>query len=197
MGKMKINHVYSDYTPSDVDSQRRHNAAFNTWLSSGFNRMPFKGERTSHHFGDSRRTPFIHDMVEHAIDGDCVVISNNDVVLDLKLPDQIEESCLKFGCYWAYRIPYVGGETDGGIDLFAMTPDWWNACGLWFPDLLLGYRWWDNIMRRLMVMSGCDEQPRLYYHEPHQGIEGRNSSRGELYNQQVARDWLKQNGEPE
>jgi len=199
MAQLKINHVFSDYTPNDPDAQRRHNAAYATWVKSGFNLLPFKGERNSSHYGDRRKTPFIHDMLEHAFDVGCnaAVLSNNDVVLDNLLGDGIAVSCQRHGCYWAYRIPHIGGQPDCGIDLFAMTPEWWKVCGNWFPDLLLGYRWWDNIMRRLMIMSGCDEQQRLYYHEPHQGIEGRNDSPGEIYNQWVAKEWLRVNGERE
>lgn len=170
-----------------------------TWQASGFNLLPFKSSFGSNSFGDRRNTPFVHDMIDHAIDHGCdaLIISNNDIVLDEKLGEFVNESCNRHGCYWAYRIPHAGGEPDGGIDLFAMTPEWWKACGMWFPDLLIGYRWWDNILRRLMVMSGCPEQPRLYYHNPHHGIESRNDSPGEAYNQYVAREWLRKNGENE
>lgn len=195
---MGVIHVYSSYTPSSQDEKRRNDAAMNTWRNSGFLLLPFKGEASSRDLGDKLDMPFIHDMADAALaKGSISVISNNDAVFDPDLPRQIRISCAEHGCYWAYRIPCAGGQTDGGIDLVAFTRGWWRATSKWFPDLLLGYRWWDNIMRRLMIYSGCQEQPRLYYHEPHIGIDRRNYSKGEAYNQWCARKWLYENGEQE
>lgn len=191
--------VYQDYTPADAGSRARNAIAFTSW-QTGARLLPFKSDCNSRHIGDPRGVPFVKDMLDAAFstgDERIAIITNNDIIFGNGLGEAIREHCSNHGCYWAWRIAYEGAEPDGGLDLFAVTRIWWEKCGPFFPDLLIGYSWWDNILRRMMQWTGTPEGPRLYFHTPHPGIEMRRNSPAERYNQHTAREWLRANNEPE
>src|SRR6185369_11912909 len=122
----------------------------------------------------------------------------NDIRFDPKLGDVLRESCRQWGCYWAYRITGPGATTtDEGSDCFAMTRKWWTVHRHLFPDFLLGYWNWDDVMVRLMRWSGCAEQQRLFYHEPHPQTQSpmRLHTPGAHYNQRLMQNWLQQHQE--
>src|SRR5207247_7619113 len=124
-----------------------------------------------------------------------VIITNNDIIIGDGLREAIKKSCAAWGCFWSYRLDKPGGQTDQGADLFAFTRDWWRLHEHLFPDFLLGYWWWDDVMVRMMRWSGCQEQPRLYYHEPHTGVTARNGTPGAKYNERLAQAWLLEHDE--
>lgn len=192
--------AYQYYIPADAGARQRNSEAYATWKASGARLFPYSAELTSKHIGDPRACPFVSDIINAAFESGperTVIITNNDIIFGDGLGHAIRDSCDRHGCYWAYRTPHLGGDPDGGLDLFAMTKGWWEHAQIFWPDLLLGYSWWDNILRRIMIWSGCPEGPRLYFHRPHPGIELRRQSRGEIYNQNTAREWLRQHQEPE
>lgn len=185
--------VFSDFTPSDPDTKRRQDAAYRTWPSLGARMFSFRGQRSSAIFKDNRAMPFVRDMIEAAFSTgqeEIVVITNNDIKFDPKLKESILKSCSQWGCWWAYRTDRPGGRTDQGADVFAFTRCWWNCHRHLFPDFLLGYWWWDDVMVRLMNWSGCIEQSRLYYHEPHVGVQNRLYTSGAAHNEHLASRWL-------
>jgi hypothetical protein len=184
-------HVYSPYQAKG-DAARRNAEAFATWPNLGARLLPFEGRRNSGHIGDPLNLPFFRDMIQGAIgDEGIIVLSNNDVKIDLTLADEIRSSCCKHGCYWAFRIPEPGGKPDGGTDLVAMTRQWWVLHRRQFPDLLFGSTYWDQISRRVMTWAGCHEQKRLYYHENHHGWFSRKDAPSILFNKKVAQQWFK------
>jgi len=190
--------AFSDFTPSDQDTKRRQDAAFQTWAMLNARLFSFRGIRSSKIIGDNRDMPFVRDMIEAAmVSGgeSIVVISNNDIKVDGRLRQAIQMSCLNYGCWWSYRTENPGGVTDQGADLFAFTRCWWNSHQHLFPDFLLGYWWWDDVMVRLMRWSGCGEQERLYYHEPHRGVTVRLNSPGAMHNDRLANQWLREHDE--
>lgn len=192
--------AYQHYTPADAAARQRNAAAYATWQNSGARLFPFVGDVTSRFIGDPRGCPFVADIIDAAVQSGperIIIITNNDILIGPGLGDAIRESCHNYGCYWAYRVPHVGGQPDGGRDLFAMTRSWWLQVGALFPDLLIGYYYWDVIMAKLMEWGGCPEGPRLYFHPPHPGIELRQNSPGQRYNIDTAKKWLKDQGEPE
>lgn len=186
--------VFSDFTPIDPDAQRRQSAAYETWLKFPAQRLPFAAKRNSHGIGDGRGMPFVRDMIEAAFQTghDICVITNNDIKFDSALADDMQASCAQFGCWWAYRTERPGGPTDQGSDVFAFTRKWWSIHQHLFPDFLLGYWWWDDVIVRLMRWSGCLERSRLYYHEPHHATESptRQNTQGARHNERLANQWL-------
>lgn len=192
--------AYQYYEPIDAQSRIRNAEAYKTWIDRGARMFPFVATQTSVEIGDKRGVPWVADVIDAAFasgDENIAIITNNDIRFGPHLGKAIHESCQKHFCYWAYRVPGPGGPPDGGLDVFAFTRAWWTKCKPSFPDLLLGYSYWDNILRRMMIWGGCPEGPREYFHTPHPGIEMRRHSIGELYNQRVARQWLRDNNEPE
>lgn len=188
--------VYSDWRPSDPDTQRRNSAAMNTWSNLGARFYPFRSTRKF--VPDPNAQPFIRDMIAGALSSgaeEIVVITNNDIKMDPRLGAAIRKSCYEYGCYWAMRTSGPGADTDRGADLFAFTRSWWTIHQHMFPDILLGYYWWDQIMTKLMQWSGCQEQPRLYYHEPHKGVLNRLNDAGQAHNVNTAKAWLAANDE--
>lgn len=191
--------AYQDFTPSDPAVRARNDEAFITW-QNGARLFPYRGARTSKLLGDNRGVPFVRDILDAAFASGkerIAIITNNDIRFGNGLLEAVKDHCDQYFCYWAYRVPCPGGEPDGGIDLFAMTRGWWKQVSPIFPDLLIGYSYWDRIMMEFMKWSRCPEGPRLYFHTPHPGIETRRESRGERYNQTTARRWLRGQGEPE
>lgn len=191
-------HVFQDFQPPDENGKRRHKEAMATWHLLGARQLPFTGKRSSKSVGDNRGTPFIKDMVNAAISTggeNIIIISNNDVKIDPHLSAAILESCNQWGCYWAYRLDQPNGKTDHGGDLFAFTRKWWFMHQHLYPDMLLGYLWWDDLLVRMMRWSGCAEQARLYYHEPHPGVITRPRTKGSDHNEIQAHEWLKSNHE--
>lgn len=189
-----LTHVYSYFKPANPDTQRRNDAAFLTWPQLGGRQIPFVGRRSSALVGDPRSMPFVRDMVAAAFaDGNhgICVISNNDIQFDAKLGGAIRDACERWGCYWAYRLDHPGGTTDQGADVFAFTAKWWRLHEHFFPDFILGYPCWDDCLVRMMMWSGCAEQPRLYYHEPHGASDHRTRAHGpgHNYNIELMRQW--------
>lgn len=186
--------VYSDFTPADEDAKRRNEEAFATWPMLNARLIPFKHSRGSKQIGDTRDMPFVRDMIDAGFNSGTertVIIVNNDIRVDPKLSDSIKRSCDSHGCWWAYRIGDPGHPTDQGADLFAMTRHWWMMHRHLFPDMLLGYWWWDNLLARMMRWSGCYERERLYYHRQHKnGGESRVETPGAIYNTNLAKQWL-------
>lgn len=191
--------TFSYFKPTDPDTIRRQDAAWATWPLLKARMHTHSGGRTSKDFGDAKAMPFVRDMITAAMRSgteDIIVISNNDIKFDERLRDAILESCREYGCYWAYRVQVFGGPTDEGADVFAFTRCWWHMHQHLFPDFLLGYFWWDDILVRIMRWSGCPEQKRLYYHESHAGGGGsREHTAGGRHNDKLARQWLVEHNE--
>lgn len=193
--------VHSSYTPADPDTRRRNETAKQTWPLLGAKVLPFHtpNHRSSANVGDSRRVPFVKDMIDTAFnnhDG-IVVITNNDIKFDPELAQDIRESCRDWGCWWSYRTEFKDGPTDNGADVFAMTRKWWSIHNHLMPDMLLGYWSWDDVLVRLMIWSGCHEQRRLYYHEAHPASASptRTDAPGHRHNENLMQQWCKQHWE--
>ena len=191
--------VYSDWIPRNQEDKERHNRAFDTWKKLNARLLPYQGGRSSASMGDNRDMPFIHDMVQRAMEtGDerIIAITNNDIQFGDKLSQAVTESCNRFGCYWAYRIDPITQQTDNGVDFVAFTRKWWSIHKHLYPDFLLGYWWWDDIIARVMMWSGLSEGTRLYYHEAHPlATTTRPNTPGSNYNQKLALQWLSQHNE--
>lgn len=198
-GNQQMVLVFNYWVPKDSETKRRQDAAYETWLKFPARLASFPAKRSSASFGDPRGMPFVRDMIEFALSGseDIVVIANNDIRFDERLSADMLASCDRCGCWWAYRTDHDGGPTDNGADVFAFTRKWWRIHEHLFPDFLLGYHWWDDVMVRMMRWSGCVEQRRLYYHEPHPASQAptRQHTPGAKHNERLANGWLMVNDE--
>lgn len=195
LGSDGIVHVFQDFgLVGSPEAKRRNDAARSTWNNLEARLFPFQPKRSSKDLRDPLGVPFIRDMVNAALSSGSeriIVISNNDVKLDPALKKAVIESCQRTGCYWAYRVPAPGQPTDHGADFFAFTRAWWFQHQHLYPDMLLGYYWWDDLFVRMMRWSGCLERERLYYHEPHAGGgPARLTAPGHRHNEQLALAWL-------
>lgn len=191
--------AYSYFKPRDEDTKRRQDRAWLSWPLLKARLFGYSGTRTSDVVGDRHSMPFVRDMIVAAMnsgeDG-IIALTNNDIIFDHDLHDAVVESCRNTGCYWAYRVESpTKTTTDNGADVFAFTRRWWIMHEKLFPDFLLGYPWWDDVMVRMMRWSGCAEQPRLYYHEPHPGYGTRTNTPGHNHNERLATAWLTQHHE--
>lgn len=191
--------TFSDFMPSEPAAAARHKRAQATWSSLGAVHLPFQGKRDSKSIGDPYGMPFVRDMITAAIASfprSIIAITNNDIGFHPGLREEVLRSCKEVGCYWSYRLTGQTDTTDMGADFFAFTPKWWNLHREFFSDFLLGYCWWDDMLTRIMLWSGCTEQKRLYFHEPHPGaIETRRNSAGAVYNEKLAMEWLRITGD--
>lgn len=194
VGNQQMALVFNHWVPKDSETRRRQDAAYETWLKFPARLASFPVKRSSVSVGDPRGMPFVRDMIAFALSGteDIVVISNNDIRFDERLSADMLASCARCGCWWAYRTDHYGGPTDNGADVFAFTRKWWRIHEHMFPDFLLGYWWWDDVMVRMMRWSGCAEQRRLYYHEPHPATQApaRQHTPGAKHNERLANAWL-------
>lgn len=192
--------VFSANTAKDRDTKRRQDAAYVTWPLLKARQLPFAAKRTSLQMGDQRAMPFVRDMIEAGFatgPEEVLILLNNDIKVDERLGAAIRQSCAEYGCYWAYRLDRPNGKTDQGADCFAFTRYWWTVHRHLFPDFLLGYWNWDDCLVRLMRWSGCNEQARLYYHEPHPSTQSptRLASAGQQHNNTLWTQWLTEHQE--
>lgn len=190
--------TFMDYTPDEQDARERHRKAAESWPKLGARLYPFTPMRSSKRFADPRGMPYIRDMVQAAFGTgteDIIVITNNDIIFGDKLREAIIASCQRYGCYWAYRTNLPTRTTDQGADVFAFTRSWWHLHEHLYPDFLLGYWWFDDVLVRLMRWSGCLEGPREYFHVVHRGVLDRLHSPGQKYNERLANQWLTEHQE--
>lgn len=192
--------VFSEWRPRDLPTLARTQQARATWRLFPARQLGYHGGRSSAQLRDPNHLPFFHDMIKAAWDSgkeDIIVVTNNDISFDPKLPEAIRRSCRLYGCYWAYRVEQAGGPTDEGVDVVAFTRKWWQLHYHLIPDLLFGQWWWDNILTRIMEWSGCPEGERVYYHPKHPSwMVTRNRTPGWRHNWQLASRWLEEHGEP-
>lgn len=191
--------AFSDFTPTDPEGRARHDAAYVTWPSLAARLHSVHPQRSSSTLGDYRSMFYVRDIIDAAwLSGNegILVLTNNDIQFDTRLRHSILDSCAKRGCWWAYRRESPHDTfTDQGADVFAFTRKWWALHQHYFPDFLMGYWWWDDMLVRIMQWSGCPEQERLYYHPKHHGVMGRLGSPGHVHNEKLANKWLQDYGE--
>jgi hypothetical protein len=191
--------AFSDYNPTDPETISRQNAAYMTWPSLGARMFSAHPPRNSTALGDHKSMFYVRDIIDAAWQSGnegVLVLTNNDIQFDTRLRGSIMDSCAKRGCWWAYRCESPQDRnTDQGADVFAFTRRWWALHSHFFPDFLMGYWWWDDMMVRIMQWSGCPEQERLYYHPRHTGVLNRLGSPGHIHNEKLANRWLLEHGE--
>lgn len=187
--------TFQYFRTADPSTQARNDAAYATWPKLRAELAPYEPGRTSKAMGDTRAMPYLRDMILHALtatQSSIIALINNDIILLDGIDQAVRESCDKYGCYWSYRLFDDSGNTDDGADFFAFTRCWWDLHQHYFPDFLLGYWGWDDVLVRMMRWSGCREQRRLTFHRPHPTTQSptRLHAPGHHYNMQLFDKWL-------
>lgn len=178
--KPKILLVYSDYKPHTEDEGKRLETAMHSWRFHFDNGdmldFPVKTAdlpRSSKDIGDDREMPIFHDLINWAMKfaqpEDVVAYINRDCSLTTHAPERILKSIEKNGgAAVAFRRNIKDPEPgrlyksvlnhapDGGFDLFAFTPKWWNDHKSEFPEMYIGRESYDTVLRNLIeeVASG-------------------------------------------
>lgn len=191
--------AFQYHQTTNPETQARNDAAYASWPKLRCELVPYSPGRTSKALGDARSMPYIRDILNKAIattKAPIISIINNDIVLLDGAAEAVRDSCKRFGCFWSYRLD-DRGETDEGADFFAFTRCWWDTHQQYFPDFLLGYWGWDDVLVRMMRWSGCAEQKRITYHKPHPTTQSptRLNAPGHHYNENLFSRWLMQHHE--
>lgn len=213
----------SVFDSKDPDEQRRNAYAAATW---GFHAslgefMDFSVAddmllRSSKDVGDVRSVPFLRDLIDYAMHfarpEDVVLLVNTDTCIT---SDGFEKLRGVFasglGAAFAYRHNFRcklsgfkrdvrEGHVDGGVDLLALTPKWWDDHKTYFPDMLLACEGWDWVMRVLIEEStGRGGVENLIYHEWHDPVwrekKVRQQNPGQRYNRNLMRNFFLTRGD--
>lgn len=189
-------HVYQDYAGSE-EEQRRNAVALVTWQreGKGWFDVPVKNiTRDATSVGDTRRLPFIKDIIEkgyenadallgldkhfdHHEDEPFILLTNTDTCLTPGFKHHLQR--LDGEAYYGHRRDFArldrlltqneieNGHWYPGCDLFIFTPRWWEAHRDEMPDMILGAEGWDKILRELVKLTGGAEIHGACYHERH------------------------------
>lgn len=219
----------SEYVSSNRDEKRRNAYAASTWKHHENNGeiyfLPvFDGmlTRSSRDLGDTRKVPFIRDLLDYAVASarpeDVALLTNTDTCVTVDGIDKLRAAFANPNLHAAYGFrhnipgklsgPYKDlrwAHADGGIDLIAVRPAWWQKCRDYFPsDMVMGCQWWDHIMRDVINESqpGIDPSLRnLIYHEIHEpfwdsDVKIRTKNPGQVVNWRASRNFLASRGLP-
>jgi hypothetical protein len=182
-----IFHVYQDYAGSE-EEQRRNALALRTWKreDKGWFDIPAGGfTRDATSVGDTRKLPFIKDVIERGYQESkdfseipFILLTNTDTCLTPGFKHTIQR--LNGEAYFSHRRDFArldrpltqneieNGQWYPGSDLFVFTPQWWEAHRDEMPDMILGAEGWDKILRELVKATGGGEIHGCCYHERHE-----------------------------
>lgn len=170
--KIILVHGYGLPPADDAERQRMANAAYSREHHFGqfdmIDREVFPGDihRTSSDLGDSRPTVYLRDYLdlgcEMALPEDIVAFTNSDIGLTgdaaarilagvergrgvTVCPRRVLDHPAQGRIYRSVR----NCKVDGGMDVIAVSPHWWDAMKDAMPDMLLGREAWDLCFRTL------------------------------------------------
>lgn len=152
--------------------------------------------RTSEKIGDTRKMPFLHDMMNAASsfcygDHDIIHVTNDDLCVTEGGLRPMVERTKKRGSTYAHRREFIPqdlqklgltgltrpltpeeiitGREHSGCDSVTFTNKWWKDIGsVHLPDFVIGCEAWDTIIIMLMRMSGSGwGWKNTTYHEYH------------------------------
>ncbi len=239
--RSRIIFVYYDNPSNGEEEAERYAAARATWdyhFSQGdVIEVPVKPEeltRSSSDLGDTRKVPFIRDLFDAgcalAAPEDLVVVCNSDILLSAGMFPRLIEGVIRgkgATCCQRRRVEpklgriykdFLGCKTDGGFDVFAVTPAWWKAHREKMPDMFLGREGWDTCFRVLVEeiadgrgrLSTVTDKPEQWArsnaytdhvagHKNHHSnwIAERLTSKGQIHNRTLAREFFRKRNNTE
>lgn len=221
--KPRLLHVANIYEPKDAQTKRRVSVALDTWkrLYEFGQLLPFPvtdtmlGRSSKTELNDTRTLPYLKDMFDwscrFAQPEDIVIFSNSDVGVVQDLPQRIlaHFECPTRGADFGWRHNFYApiddvmirvdhGFKDGGVDLVAFKPWWWQKYRDYMPDMIVACEAWDWVMRLLVEEAhpgmgvGMSD---LIFHEWHDPIRStlagfRSTNPGQVHNIRLARDFF-------
>lgn len=222
-------HVWSDFQPSKQEDAERIAWAQQSWyphyLSGSTFPLPVTDEslpRTSKsELADSRSLPFLRDLIDTArrrtCEEDIIVLTNIDIGIVADGPDKLKSymDASNLGAAFAWRHNFnevvprstrctLNGYQDGGVDLVAFRPNWWDKHKDRIPDFVLGCESWDYILRLMIADAHIGRDTGisgLIYHQYHDSfwrqLSNRFSNPGQKHNCRAGQNWfLKRNQSP-
>lgn len=211
-------HCVDWYVASGPGENERNERASQTWrqLGPGWITVAHQLEptqRSSRDLGDTRRLPYLRDVVEHGLksarEQDCLVLTNADSNLVPETTEMVGEAVAAYGSCYSQRMdvriwkPMVAAELGGqrlypGADLFAFTPAWWREHGRKWPDVLLGAEGWDFIARETVLRTGGVAVGPVVWHERHRAfwndLRNIHANPAQQYNRRLCSEWAVENG---
>lgn len=183
------------------------------WKMAWFNTA---GRRSSRDLGDTRRVPYINDILDYGValaaDEGYVCWSNLDVCLVPETAAVIRHKLSRGPCCHSRRIDVQDATvrrsrndlTDQrpsmGSDLFAFRPEWWLKHRQEFPEMFIACEAFDFMLRWLMEQDNPDAAiwPPVLYHQEHRSYwaerENRLANPAQRHNRLVARSWCAKRG---
>lgn len=221
----KIIHVWADWRenePSD-DVKRRTSIAQSSWETEYAHgcwvprEMPrAAGRRDGRSIGDPHPVPFVHDLIEYALDKstngrDIICLTNADIGFTPGLTGKIFETVYRNGGsafshrrdFEAIAAPFyseaqVGrGDWYPGTDLVCFTVDWWKSNMYELGDYVMGREFWDEAFRQLIKYHSGGALLAACWHEWHISYwcdTGRETLPGNVYNAKLRARWFEQTG---
>lgn len=214
-----IYHVYTDYEPGDLETQRRHAVARETWKRQPWQERPVRDDQAGRLWNErGRKFPFVKDVFNVGCDGlrddDIVVYTNADNMVRSDCCAVIVEALQNVDACYCYRrdfhhrvlspIPdadYEKGLDYAGSDLKAFRVDWWRRFRDEMPDMLMATEAWDAVMRTLIDEVNDPAVTRLHNlicHERHasywENPAWRYKLKGQLHNLGLAKAFFMERG---
>ncbi len=226
--------AYSFYPNCSEEERARNARAYETWqwhFGTGDVvelPVPDSDVRTSdRELGDFRPAAFIKDVLDracaHARPEDIVVYANRDVGLTTDAGTKLFVGLVcghgATACFRRILTPEPGRvyknlwayPWDGGFDVFAFYPSWWQANRHKMPDMVMGREVWDTVFRTLVdehrrgepvtdVVTDIDENPAyadgVCWHKEHLSDWqiNRKTSPGNLHNLKLATEFFAARG---
>ncbi len=168
----KIIFIYSLIDNPTPEDQARFDLARRSW-DFHFGQftmieLPVRNDelrRTSATLGDPRHAPYARDLFDlacaHAMPEDVVVYCNLDIGLTTLAPDRLLAGVSRGNgvtvCPRRRLDPKAGRfyrsvlncKLDGGFDIMAVTPAYWQIMREQMPDMLIGREAWDTVFRTI------------------------------------------------
>lgn len=169
---VRVAHVHEWHEPSDPSERFRQEAAARSWAAIyqlGILDVPYRQyKRDSLAIGDTRRLPYLKDVLEPGISkvstNGVVMLTNDDTILHPDIANIVERHVKEYGACSSLRCE-IASPAEAikqpsehsrnrrfhiGRDLFGFSVDWltkhWND----IPDCLLGASDWDIALAILM-----------------------------------------------
>jgi hypothetical protein len=208
-----IFHVYSAYTPTNIDTIRRMRLARRTWDVQPWSDLPVKEERTRLFRDRAGRIPYIKDIIHLASklkeDVDIIVLTNADICVAGNCCFAIVAALQSIDAAYCFRRDFVRldvplplrtikmGTHYAGSDLYAFRVGWWRTYQNHFPDMLLGRECWDAILRLLIDKTHSNKNTTLHdliYHERHASVwenpANKRTLPSQMHNVSLAKSWM-------
>lgn len=220
---MGLFHIYNKFIP--IDSRRRHcvELAAKSWDKHFYKQGVYQvgiGEidlnRTSKIIGDNRNMPFAKDLIDFGYrsikstrdkSNSIIIFTNSDVCATEHTLYFILEGLKLNNAIYSHRYEVekvdkllnskeiINNQRHWGADLFAFKYSWWEKIRDYFPDLLLGCEYWDEVMMDIIDLTEYKPSiDSMIYHEKHEGFwqqgKNREENPGQIHNIKIAMPYL-------